>query len=74
MRYLRNTKLVVGIGLIICGVALILTWWLHVPAREITRADLQTFLEANSLSEPVVTPSVYSGIDYAPQNHCGRRK
>lgn len=69
MRYLRNPKVVGGVLLILCGLALILAWWLHVPAREITRVDLQNFLNAGSLSAPVVTPSPYPGIYHLSGRH-----
>ncbi len=69
MRYLRNTKLVVGVALIIFGMTLVLAWWLHVPAREITRADLQAFLDSKSLLHPVITPSPYPGIYHVSARH-----
>jgi cell division protease FtsH len=69
MRHLWNTKLVAGIALIICGVALILAWWLHVPAREITRADFQSFLDSKTLFDPVLTPSPYAGIYHVAARH-----
>src|SRR5579859_7175747 len=69
MRYLRNAKVVIGLALVLCGMALILAWWLHVPAREITRAELQQFLEAKSLYDPVLTPSPYAGIYHLSGRH-----
>ena len=62
MRFLRNIKLVIGIVLMLCGVGLILGWFFYVPAREITRAELDQFLASKSLAEPVVTPAPYTGI------------
>lgn len=69
MRYLRNTKLLAGISLILCGFALILGWFLHVPAREITRAELEQFLDSKSFFEPIATPTPYTGIYHVRGRH-----
>ncbi|HZR16522.1 MAG TPA: AAA family ATPase [Verrucomicrobiae bacterium] len=69
MRYFKNVKVVVGIGLIVGGLAMILAWFLHVPAREISRGEFEQFLTANALSEPVVAPSAYGGIYHVAGRH-----
>jgi len=46
-----------------------LAWLLHVPTREITRAELQQLLESKSLSQPVATPSPYPGIYHVEGRH-----
>ena len=69
MRYLRNTKLVFGIGLVLCGLSLILGWLFRVPAREVTRGELERLLDANSIQECVATPSPYAGIYHVEGRH-----
>lgn len=69
MRYLTNRKVVAGLILVLCGISLILVWCFHVPAREITRAELQQCLQAGSLVSPVVTPSPYPGIYHLSGRH-----
>jgi hypothetical protein len=68
MRYLRNTKLVVGAALVICGITLILAWSFHLPAREITRGEFdsfwrQKFLRTRRYSSP------YAGIYHVEGRH-----
>ena len=58
-----------GIGLVLCGVSLILGWMFRVPAREVTRAELQRLLNVNSLQECVATPSPYPGIYHVEARH-----
>jgi len=62
MSYLRNVKLVSGAALILCGLALILAWFFHVPAREMTRVELEQFLDSKTIIDSVATPSPYAGI------------
>lgn len=69
MRFLRNTKLVIGIALMICGISLILAWLFHLPAREINRSELEQFLASNALSELVAEPSPYPGIYHLEGRH-----
>ena len=69
MRYLTNKKLIAGATLIVLGIALVLAWFFHVPAREITRAELDNLLGANTLSEVVATPSAYAGIYHIEARH-----
>ena len=46
----------------VCGIALILAWFLHVPAREISRAELTEYVAAGNLLTPLATPTPYLGI------------
>jgi cell division protease FtsH len=62
MRFLRNTKLVIGIALMLCGFACIAGWFFHVPAREISRTELDEYLTAKTLVQPIAIPAPYAGI------------
>lgn len=74
MKYLRNTRLAVGVALVLCGTLLLLAWLLRVPSREMTRVELDQFLDAKSILEPVVTPSAYPGIYHVEGRHqAGKR-
>jgi cell division protease FtsH len=66
--------LVAGIALIVCGMALILAWFLHMPAREISRVELEQLLASKSLSEPVAVPSPFSGIYRVEGRHAIGKK
>ena len=69
MRHLRNTKLVVGCALVLCGLTLIVAWLFHVPSREMTRAELEQFLNSNGLVDAVVSPSPFAGIYHVEGRH-----
>ncbi|HTL15998.1 MAG TPA: AAA family ATPase [Patescibacteria group bacterium] len=69
MKYLKNVKVVIGISLILAGLAMITAWFFHVPAREISRAEFEQLLNANSVFEPVVAPSPYNGIYHVTGRH-----
>src|SRR5438105_10583848 len=69
MRYLTNKKIIAGATLILGGIALVLVWFLHVPAREITRAEIDNLLGTKGLSEIVATPAPYSGIYHLEARH-----
>src|SRR3974390_154136 len=74
MRYFKNVKVVFGSALILGGIALILTWFFHVPAREISRPEFEQFLTSKSLFEPLVTPTPYSGIYRVEGRHKANNK
>jgi cell division protease FtsH len=69
MRYFKNVRVVIGISLIVAGLTMILAWCLHVPAREISRAEFGQMLSAKVLVEPVVAPSAYGGIYHVEGRH-----
>src|SRR5436190_17668934 len=62
MKYVKNTKVVLGSALIALGVTILLIWFFHSPSREITRAELQQLLEAKALQRLVASPTPYAGI------------
>lgn len=62
MKYLKNKKLVAGISLILLGCAMILTWWLHVPAREMTFTEFNQLLQSKAILNARVLPTAYAGI------------
>jgi cell division protease FtsH len=69
MRLLRNTKVILGVALMICGVALLVAWFLHAPAREITRGELQQMLDSKGIVNLLATPSPYAGIYHVEGRH-----
>jgi cell division protease FtsH len=69
MRYLRNIKLVAGVGLLAIGISLLLVWCLRTPSREITHQELAQLLEAHGLSGVRVMPTPYAGIYYIEGRH-----
>lgn len=62
MKYLRNTRFVVGIALILAGLTMILVWFLHVPSREVSWTELQAIFKAKTLQGAVLVPTPYTGI------------
>jgi len=62
MRFLRNRKFVVTAGLALTMVTLLVVWLVHVPARELTRAEFSQLLQQDALSDCQVTPTPYPGI------------
>jgi cell division protease FtsH len=62
MKFLRNPKLVVGAALIVSGIILLSVWALHVPSRELSRAEFEQLLQGEVLSDWHVTPTPYTGI------------
>ena len=69
MKFFKNVKVVIGIGLIVAGMSMILAWFFHVPAREISRSEFEELLNTKALSDPVVTPSSYGGIFHVQGRH-----
>ncbi len=64
MKYLKNTKLMVGSALLVTGLTLLGVWGFRTsaPSREITRAELEQFIAAKSLTDGRVRPTPYAGI------------
>jgi cell division protease FtsH len=69
MKCFKNVKVVIGIGLILGGMSMILAWFFHVPAREISRSEFEELLHTKALSDPLVTPSAYGGIFHVQGRH-----
>src|SRR6266481_2632389 len=69
MRYLRNAKLMAASALVVCGMGLIVAWFLNTPAREINRAELEHLLDSKTLLEPVATPAPFAGIYHVQGGH-----
>ena len=62
MKYLKNTKVLAGLLLIVAGLTMILVWFLRVPTREITWGELDQLLQTNTLSEVRLLPTPYNGV------------
>src|SRR5258706_15144302 len=62
MKHLKNPKLIVGAGMILIGLSLILAWFVRVPNREISRAELEQFLQAEDITGGLVMPTPYAGV------------
>ena len=62
MKFLKNTKLMVGTALLVTGLTLLGLWFCRTPSREITRAELDQFVEAKTLTDGHLTPTPYAGI------------
>lgn len=62
MKYLNNKRFLLGIALIVIGVALLLIWFFRVPTREITRAEWQQLFQDSRLTSVVATPTPYAGM------------
>lgn len=62
MKFLKNTKLIVGSALLVTGLTLLGLWFFHTPSREITRGELDQLIGAKALTDGRVTPTPYAGI------------
>jgi cell division protease FtsH len=62
MKYFKNRKLVASSGLVALGLTLILIWFLHVPAREISFGEFDHLLKAKAIASAKIEPTPYSGI------------
>ncbi|HEV2392545.1 MAG TPA: AAA family ATPase [Verrucomicrobiae bacterium] len=69
MRYLKNVKLLSAIAVVLSGVVLTLVWFNHVPAREITRPELEQLMQTKALTGVRVSPTPYSGFYHIEANH-----
>ncbi len=62
MKFLKNTKLVIGSAVLVTGLTLLGLWSFRTPSRELTRAELDQLIEAKTLTDGRVTPTPYAGI------------
>lgn len=62
MKYLNNKRFLLGITLIVVGIALVLIYFFRVPTREITRGEWQQLFHDNQLTTIVATPTPYAGM------------
>jgi len=69
MKHLKNGKFLLGISLVLVGVALVLSWTSGKPAREITRQELSQLLQTKTLEGMVATPTPYAGIYHIEGTH-----
>ena len=69
MRYLKNVKLLSAIAVVLSGVILTLVWFNHVPAREITRPELEQLMQTKALTGVRVSPTPYGGFYHIEANH-----
>ena len=70
MKFLKNPKLVTGSALVVTGLTLLGIWYYRTPSREITRAELEQFVQAKALTDGRVVPTPYAGIYFVE----GKRK
>jgi cell division protease FtsH len=69
MKFLKNTKLMVGSALLMTGLTLLGIWCFRTPSREITRAELDQFVQAKTLADFRVRPTTYAGIYHLEGKH-----
>ncbi len=69
MRFSKKTKLVAGCALIVTGLTLLGIWYFHTPSREITRVELDQFVQAKALTDGRVRPTPYAGIYHLEGKH-----
>ena len=69
MKFLKNTKLMVGSALLVTGLTLLGIWCFRTPSREITRAELDQFVQAKTLTDGRVKPTPYAGIYHLEGKH-----
>lgn len=62
MKSLKRTKLVAAAALMVTGLTLLGIWSFRTPSREITRAELDQFVQAKTLTDGRVRPTPYAGI------------
>jgi ATP-dependent Zn protease len=69
MKFLKYIKLVAGCALIVTGLTLLGIWYFRTPSREITRAELDQFVQAKTLTDGRVRPTPYAGIYHLEGKH-----
>lgn len=74
MKYVRNMKFMAGVVLILAGLTLILTWFLYVPSREVSWAEMEGLLKTRTLSGATLIPTPYPGIYRLEATHKANRK
>lgn len=62
MKYCKNLKFVLGLGIFILGLSLSLGWYFHVPTRQIDHAALDQLLASKELTDCKVMPTPFAGI------------
>jgi cell division protease FtsH len=62
MRILKNTRLLVGLSVLLVGLIFLAAFAFRVPSREITRIEMETLLSSGSLLKAVLIPTPYAGI------------
>lgn len=62
MKHFKNFRFIAGISLILVGVGLIAGYFLHTPARELGRAELQELLAQGQITEANAMPTPYAGF------------
>jgi cell division protease FtsH len=64
MKYFKNKILVIGLTITLAGLAAagLGFHYLHTPADEISRGDLEQLMAAHSITDGKVTPTLYAGI------------
>ena len=70
MKFVKKTKFLATVALIVTGLTLLGIWGFRTPSREITRAELDQFVQAKTLTDGSVTPTPYAGIYHVE----GKRK
>ena len=69
VKFLKNTKLVVGSALLVTSLTLLGIWYSRTPSREITRAELDQIVQAKALTDGRVRPTPYAGIYHLEGKH-----
>jgi len=59
----------VGSALLMTGLTLLGIWCFRTPSREITRAELDQFVQAKTLADFRVRPTTYAGIYHLEGKH-----
>ena len=62
MKPLKNPKLIVGVGMIFAWGRSYFRVVCPVPTREISRAELEQFLQAKDITAGLVMPTPYAGV------------
>ena len=62
MKFLKNYKLVAGSALVVISLTVLGFWGFRTPSREITRAELDQFVLAKTITDGRVIPTPYAGI------------
>ena len=69
MKYFKNKKFLAGLILLMTGITLILLWAFHAPTRQLTGAELDSWLATKSVTAIQVTPTIFTGVYTVEGNH-----
>jgi cell division protease FtsH len=69
MKFLKDPKILAALVLTLVGLVVGLVLLLRVPAREITRAEFEQFLQDKTFAELQVTPTTYAGVYHVRAKH-----